>query len=650
MSFAPIWYRWILLVPFYALAWQCLRTVALPSAWHRLSLSTGLGTAAIVLLTMLSAPWTGDLGFSLILGSGLAALLAWLLRSPEPRSIPWTLSFSGWHLALLLWVAWTSLMVGIIGFRFDFHDQMRTQGHPAVIEALLRGNFPPHLQAFPQIPLKYHFGGDLLAALLAYVFGLSGVQAINVLQLGGWIFANLCLYSLCRSLGLNRLLTLLAMNWVLLAAGWLYLLKPWLGLPALGQDGQWPDNYVIFGRYLNPGVFSYFFQTPYALGLPVFFTYLAIFQSWLRQKSLGILILCLVLHGALSVIHITLFLGALGCALAAILGQWVFAGDSWKKRLSEALVFFVVVLAIGLCLGGFFSRSDSYSSGLLVFQWPPGYLRYASKQAIGLGDSLLWYFATLGSLVLWMVPALFLVGKSFLNRRYHPMQFFFFCFATGAFLFPQFFHYRLSWDIIKWFTAFQISLILLVVLSASMVQRGRLLIIVCILISSILDTLPSYRMLTGLSFGNAGQYQGKQKDWFKLKIDNNLPWLRFLEGKLRGHPWREMVLAPPRLSDSLSIVSGQSMASLDYNTVAFGVRPEILQRRRADIQGLLQSFDLERMKASPVRWLIFPCKEFDKSFSPASRSAVEAAAISGKLLQIHVPNELGCWKVFRTPD
>lgn len=652
MDFPTYWYRWILLLPFYALAWQALRVVALPNAWNRLALSLGIGSAATVFLTLLSGHWASDLGVALAIASGFAAALTLLLAwrpLPAPAST-WRFEFSVEHLVLLLWLAATTWMIGLIAHRFDFHDQMRVQGHPAVIEAMLRGNFPPHLQAFPEIPLKYHFGGDLFAAILAYVFGLSGIQAIDLLQIGGWFTAVLCLYTLSRSLGMNRGFSLLSLHWVLLAAGWLYLLKRWSGLPQLGADGHWPDNYVLFGRYLNPGVLSYFFQTPYALGLPVFFSYMTLFQSWLRRKSLGLLCLILALHSALSVIHITLFLGALGCAIATLALQWIHQSDSWKKRLLEIAGISIVVLAVAFALEGFFTRSASYSSGLLVPQWPPGYLRHAAAQAIDFRQSLIWYFSTLGSLLLWILPTLGLLAFSVWKRRYHPMQFFLFCFAAGSFLFPQIFHYRLSWDIIKWFTAFQISFILLILLTASSVRRFRILWIVCLLLASLLDTLPSYRMLLGLSFGQAEQYEGKQKDWFRLKIDAHQPWVQFLEAKLKARSWKDMVLASPRASDSLSIASGQSMASLDYNTVAFGVQPELIKQRRSQIQALLQNFDVAAMKASPVRWLVFRCEEYQAAFSPASRATIERSSAAGELLEIPVPAEMGCWKVFKIRD
>lgn len=654
MSLAPHWYLWTLLVPVYFLAWSLLGAfAALESNWRRLAFTLGLGSAAAVLLTILSAPVTRSIGTSLGLAAGFSVLGSIFLWKKFPKSGSWRLQFSPWHVALFLWLGATLFLVARIAWRLDFHDQMRTQCHPAVVEAMLRGNFPPSLQVFPNIPLKYHFGGDLLATLFAYVFGLSGYRAIDFLQVFGWFSAALGLYALGRQLGWNRFLSFLGTQWILLAAGWLYLLKPWLGLdPALATvDYNWPDSYVIFQRYLNPGVISYFFQTPYCLGLPVFFTYLAMFHQWTQSRSAGLLTVCAILLGAFSLIHVTLFLGSLGCTLGILAIQPLVRQASWKRSLAEIAGVASAALAIALILGGFFTTSKDYASGLLVFHWPPGYLRHAldaGRAPISLSQAALWHLATLGSLCLWIGPAA--VAALVLTRKnYRPMLIFFLFFAAGSFAFPQFFHYRLSWDIIKWFTAFQFGAIFLILSVAATIKRFRMVVFALLALSALLDTVPSYRLLYGLGILGPESYQGKQRGWHFARIPPRTPWVEFMDGLLRNQPWREMVLSSRGISDALSIYTGQAMASMDFNTIAFGVRGDLTRNRNSEIAALTTNFNLDQVKQGQIRWIFYGCKEFDQTFSEKAKNALQDAVFSQKAIEISVPPNLGCWKLYRLP-
>lgn len=654
MPTEALWYRWTLLLPYFFLAWQSLGFFSWDCNWRRASLTLGLGGAWLVLLTMLSAPWTHSLGLSLALGAGAAAGLG-LAFSRLSNSAPgsWQLELSPAHLLLLAWLGFTAFMVARIAWRFDFHDQMRTQCHPAVVEAILRGNFPPHLQVFPEIPLKYHFAGDLLASIFAYCFGLPGFRAIDWLQILGWLSAGLCLYSACRELGMNRFLSLIGLHWALLAGGWLYLLKPLLGIsPAAAVgDYNWPDSYVVFQRYLNPGVISYFFQTPYCIGLPVFFTYLALLQKWLKQRGLLPLTICAVLLGAFSLIHVTLFLGSLGCTMAVLAGQSVFEKIPWRRSLLECAAVSGAAVALALFLGGFFSRSPDYSSGLLAFHWPPGYLRYAldaGKYQPTAYQSFLWYLCTLGSLVIWGIPVVSLAAFG-LKKNYRPISLFLLCFALGSFAFPQFFYYRLSWDIIKWFTAFQLSLILLTLLTASELKSGKTLVFAALLTASVLDTLPSYRLLYGLSIAGPQDYQGKQRKWFYAKIPPHSPLYDFLRNSFRDRPWSELVLATRATSDAISIYTGQAMASADFNTIAFGVRDDLTKKRNDAINAINKNFNPPAMRNAGIRWLVYSCTEFDREFPQASQEALQKSVFSGEMLEIKVPAEAGCWKIYFRP-
>jgi hypothetical protein len=647
------WHRILALLPFIFLAWRSLRFTGLP-AWHRLSFAYGLSFAWIVLLVTISGRLTHQLDASLLLGSIVALGIGLSLGRGNFRELFQKKDWSGWHLLFGFWLLATTLLIAGIAKHYDFHDQLRTQSHPAVIESILRGNFPPQLQVFPELPLKYHFGGDLVATLIAHCFGLSGVHAIDVVQILGWVFTSLCLYSVARTLGCSRFLSFLALQWVLMGAGWTYLLKPLLDLPlgtGLGNY-NWPDSYVIFQRYLNPGVFSWFFQTPYCTGLAVFFTYLTLLHAWFRRPASSLLVLSSLVLGALSLFHLTLFLGALACSIAAILARVASKESKGIEGFFAAGFLGLTAIAVSLLLGGFFTFSPNFTSGLLSFQWKPGYLRNAhdiGSQPITFTQACLWYLCTLGSLVFWSLP---LMGVNLWLQRqfYRPILFFLLCFALGSFLTPQFFRYRFSWDIIKWFTMFQISMSLMALATISAARMKQWWIVLLLLLSIFLDALPSYRMLWELNFSTPASHQGSQRSWFGIQVPAKEPWLQYIESKLLERPWEEMVLANPAVSDALSIHTGQAMAQMDYITLAFGVSSRMTGQRKTLIQRLLQNFDLEDLRKSPVRWLVFSCKEMNTKFSEASQATLEKSVLTADLVDLSPPSSMGCWRVYFLPN
>ncbi|HKX12652.1 MAG TPA: hypothetical protein VJP40_05820, partial [bacterium] len=403
-------WRWLWLVPFFGLAWRWVGLNGF-SAWRRLPFVAVLGLALAAFGTLLSSHFFPGIGPSLHVAAFAALCLFLFDLWRRPRlGVSWAYHFSLWHLWLLLWIAGSACLVALIVIKTDFHDQIRIQGHAAAVESMMRGNLPPHLQAFPEVALKYHFGGDLVAAILGYTLGLPALQAIDALQVGGWVLANLCLYGLARGLGLSRPFSILALHWVLLAAGWAYLFDPSLA---------WPDSHLVFRKNLNPGVFSYAFQTPYALGFPLFFTYLASLKEWTLKPDLRRLGLAALILGTLSFFHIAFFFGSLACTLGMLAARPLWGEASWHSALIQAALMLAIALLIAISAGGFFSPSEAYNRSVLAWSWPPGYLRHApNPRAAPLSLLLMmaWYLSTLGSLLLWALPVCALALRDLRNR------------------------------------------------------------------------------------------------------------------------------------------------------------------------------------------------------------------------------------------
>src|SRR5262249_41710778 len=141
---------------------------------------------------------------------------------------------------------------------------------------------------------------------------------------------------------------------------------------------HWPDNYIVFQHYINPGTISYFFQTPYCLGFPVFFAYLALLQRWVETRRWPVLALASVLLGSLSLIQIMLFATGMGATLVILFSQWLFEKKPFLKSGADCALLFFPAVILGYRLGGMLERSSQYAKGLIVFHWPPGYLHYAT--------------------------------------------------------------------------------------------------------------------------------------------------------------------------------------------------------------------------------------------------------------------------------
>jgi hypothetical protein len=645
-----VWIRWIILLPYFFLAWKLLGiTWEGLSNYHRIALSLALGAAFLVGLTLFTSSWTHSLPSSLKIGAlcSLAGIIGIHYKYKEQSIGSWKISWSWELIPLSLWVMVTTILVALIAIKFDFQDQMRSQGHPAVVESILRGNFPPQLQLFPNIPLKYHFGGDLLASIFGYVIRLSGINSLNLLQIFGWVAAILCLYTLAREIGMSRSLALLALQWVMLGAGWVYLLRPWLDIPINDIGYNWPDNYTVFKRYINPGMTSNFFQTPYSLGLSIFFTYLTLFFRWLQTKKSKLIVLTAVVLGILSCVHVSLFLTSLISSFICIFILIFYYFRQWKIIGLELLMLGGIGFFLALKFGGFFVASDTYSKGLTIFQWPLGFLRYALPGGgpINWKQSLLWYLCTFGSILLVALPVAIFGFRRFFKWK-DLQALFFLTFGATCYFIPQFFHYALTWDIIKWFTGFAIAVSLLTLYLLSFPFRRRAWVLALIICFIFLDTVPGMRFLKGLGITQAKDLQGNEKKWLLAKIPPPTPAMIFFIQHLKSGSWNETLLGPKVFAESLARYTGQSVAYIDYNTPAFGVRQDILTQRVSDIQTAQQNFSITFLSQSPFRWILYSCDEFAKTFSPQSQLAIEDSVSAGELQEIAVPPELGCWKFY----
>ncbi|MGA9925355.1 MAG: hypothetical protein WBQ29_18315, partial [Isosphaeraceae bacterium] len=145
-----------------------------------------------------------------------------------------------------------------------FHDEQLYTGHTGIIAQLQNDHYPPRHMTFPELEYRYHYGFDLAAAAVTAVLRVSPGVAIDIITLLSWSYTWCLLWVLGDEL-LGRGRGWLTAVITLFGGGLPYL----LALP----DGYYVARFVMIcevgGMDLNPPMISYFFQHPWALGLPL---------------------------------------------------------------------------------------------------------------------------------------------------------------------------------------------------------------------------------------------------------------------------------------------------------------------------------------------------------------------------------------------
>ncbi len=645
-----VWYRCLGLLPFFTLAWICLSTLdAFRSAWRRIPASLVLGSSFLIALTALTAPLTHHLASSFWLGSAVCLFASLILGVWQRKSlrVEWNLSLDPWLGAVLVATLGITFVVGRIAWRFAFHDQMWIQAHPPLVASLLRENFPPGLMAFPGIPLKYHWGADLFGALISYCSGWPAYQAIDITMVFGIILWQWNIYLFCRLTGLSRAFSFLAILWIVLGAGWGFWLGPWLqsqGNPPI----VWPGSQLVFGRHLNPATFYNFFMTPYSLGLGFFFGLLSL--AWVGFQSRRIVawaIFAWVL-GTLAFIQISYFPTLLSAILAVFLIEALWRHKPWKQALLSAAIVAMISLGLAYSLGGFFTRSANYEPGLLLFTWPPGYLTNATiggNIPIEWSQAALWYLASMGSVILLIVPCgIYLIKNAW--KSWEPVIFLIAIFLLESALVPQFFRYKLSWDIIKWFISFQIAAQIFVVFAWSRLTRRFRPLGIIFLIFLLLDCFPTLRFATTLAFASRQEAGPHYQTWWnRVVISAPTPDIARLISLLKEGSSQKLVLGPYNLVQTLTRYSGQASAWYDQNTFMFGVKGGILQARRdlTDMSG--KGPQPERWRQAGISWWIFPCGTSD-TWPDQAKGELNHLMASAEMQKTIVKTSNYCWEVF----
>jgi len=402
-------------------------------------LSPGLAAAAWLLSVHFAARWAGSLRIGLLSGTSSVAavgLLGWVYatwrqragsgvnREAGPRDV------AGLRTMVLSALAATAIIAPMT-LGWAFHDEQLYTGHTGIIAQLQNDHYPPRHMTFPELEYRYHYGFDLAAAAVTAVLRVSPGVAIDIITLLTWSYTWCLLWVLGDELlGPGR--------------GWLTAVITLFGggLPYLlaVPDGYYVARLVticeVGGMDLNPPMISYFFQHPWALGLPLALCATLIIldrrsAGFVRYASLALLL------SALSYSQVVVFAALAGAIpVAEVCSDFSFT----RRRVAGVATAVVVALLIGRAAGGFFLPPPD-GMGLSISLQP--------GVAGTLIATIVWHILTYGLLL-----PLGICGFVFLPRG----RLFLALLLAGSLGVLNLLRYAHSWDLVKFGTVAALAL------------------------------------------------------------------------------------------------------------------------------------------------------------------------------------------------
>lgn len=314
----------------------------------------------------------------------------------------------------------------------DFFDETHVTGHLAVVAELQNGTYPPRSLTFPAFELRYHYGFDVVAALVSGLSRLPIDRSVDAVTIGSFFSSWLLFWIVGERL--TRGSGPFAASVGLLGGGFAQVC-------AEKFDKAHPLAVHLLevcsesGQALNPHFTNYYFQHPFAAGTPIA---LAVFGIHLQRRggpSVGRSAVLAFLLVALSLCQIVLFATVAGTLLVA---ECLEDGKPSLRRVVGALGAAAVPLAVAPLLGGFFAASDGVGFGLEA----------SHGIASGLRGSVLWVVRTFGLLL--PLAAFGLVRT--------PSRWLFLGLATGCLVVLNVVRYQYTWDIVKFAAVAQLAL------------------------------------------------------------------------------------------------------------------------------------------------------------------------------------------------
>ena len=288
--------------------------------------------------------------------------------------------------------------------------------HVTAVHQFAEGVFPPRHNAFPDLPVKYHYAVTMLAGTVRWLTGLTPNVSIDVVSTALWLFSFLFAFHWMTQLRMRRVAALSGATAILLGGGLSWLCTPWIetydtfrktGSPELLKHrfdparGAWANlidaaRTPVFHLRNADGTLSdlpwdvanHFQQHAVALGIALTLFAAWLFCAWLVRDERSRVARRPALLAAASVSFGLLFLahavfGAAAAVTAGLMlaGRWLLAPS--LRRLAEAAAFTAGVSALAFAHGGVLSRGrERYGTDLAALTLRGGF-GYSSGGVLG---------------------------------------------------------------------------------------------------------------------------------------------------------------------------------------------------------------------------------------------------------------------------
>jgi hypothetical protein len=333
------------------------------------------------------------LGWALACALASAILIA---RDPAGMSVRPLLSRWRRWVPLLFVVAVLALPQAMNAFSAPLWDEVATSAlHITAPNQIADGLYPPRHNAFPDVPVKYHYASTVLVGTLVWLTGLSANVCIDLVSTSVWFFIFLLLYLWLRQLDFSRVVSLWAGFAALLGGGlaWAYSssLATYEAFRKVGRPSEvtyawdagrgWLDNLIelartpVFHLHNDDGsmsnlpwdIASQFQQHALSFGLGLSLLCGWLFSRW-RADPRGPHALT---WGALSALSFGLVMlghavvGGVTCLAAGLLLviDWL-RSPTWRN-FADTVVFTVIVFVLSFAHGGMLTRGEVYGGKLV---------------------------------------------------------------------------------------------------------------------------------------------------------------------------------------------------------------------------------------------------------------------------------------------
>jgi hypothetical protein len=362
-----------------------------------------------------------------------AALGVWLLwRHPDELSLrALAVAWRGWVPVLAL-AAVVGFPQWIMAVSTPYWDEVASSAiHLTAPNQFAEGVFPPRHNAFPDLPLKYHYGATMLAGTLVWLTGLSANVSVDIVSTCLHLFMFTFIFCWLQEIGFRRLACLWGGFSVLLGGGLAWLYVPWLethaGFPKQGSPSTLLHHYVPgrgwWGNLLDGArtavfhlrnadgstsnlpwdVVNQFQQHAVALGLALSVFAAWLFCAWVRRDRFSpwLLAASTFTFGVLFLGHAVF--GTVTCMTAGLVfaGRWL--QRPTLRRFLEGIGFTIGVTLLAFAHGGVLSRGDGYGADLTTLNLRGGFgysegggLGFVNWNLAGFGLPLLLAVAALG--------------------------------------------------------------------------------------------------------------------------------------------------------------------------------------------------------------------------------------------------------------